>query len=141
MDTNTTQNKPDDGSLRERPLPHKCGVPTEKRNAAFIRQQRFLECVLQKVLIFGVRLYRWVISPAKTCLFGPLGRCRFTPTCSEYALHAIQTHGAFNGAWLALKRIARCHPWGGCGEDAVPLRKLQISNPKSRTYASSISKL
>ena len=74
----------------------------------------------QHILIFGVRLYRWTLSPAKTFLFGPLGRCRFTPTCSEYALEALRHHGAGAGSWLAMKRIARCHPWGGCGFDPVP---------------------
>jgi len=74
----------------------------------------------QYILIFGVRLYRWVLSPAKIFLFGPLGRCRFTPTCSEYALEAIRTHGTLDGSWLALKRIVRCHPWGDCGPDPVP---------------------
>ena len=74
----------------------------------------------QTILIFSLRLYRWGVSPAKVFLFGPLGRCRFTPTCSQYALQAIQTHGALAGSWLALKRIGRCHPWGGCGCDPVP---------------------
>jgi hypothetical protein len=71
-------------------------------------------------LILGVRLYRWGLSPAKLFLFGPLGGCRFTPTCSEYAIQAVARHGALAGSWLALKRIGRCHPWGGCGEDPVP---------------------
>ena len=74
----------------------------------------------QHILIFGVRLYRWVLSPLQTCLFGPLARCRFTPSCSEYALEALRRHGALAGAWLAVKRIARCHPWGSCGHDPVP---------------------
>lgn len=78
-----------------------------------------------------MRLYRWVISPAKTLLFGPLGRCRFTPSCSEYALGAIQGHGALRGGSLALRRICRCHPWGGCGEDPVPDWKSETRNPKS----------
>ncbi len=78
--------------------------------------------VAQHVLRFGLRLYRWVLSPAKAFLFGPLGRCRYTPSCSEYALTAIQTHGAGVGSWLAVKRICRCHPWGGCGPDPVPPR-------------------
>lgn len=75
----------------------------------------------QHILIFGVRLYRWVLSPAKTLLFGSLGRCRFTPSCSEYALDAVRDHGAVAGTWLAVKRIGRCHPWGGCGDDPVPV--------------------
>jgi putative membrane protein insertion efficiency factor len=86
----------------------------------------------QHILVFVVRLYRWVISPAKSLLFGPLGRCRFSPTCSAYALEAIKTHGAVNGSWLGLTRICRCQPWGGCGHDPVPLVKPQTPNPKSQ---------
>ena len=55
-------------------------------------------------------------------LFGPLAQCRYTPTCSAYALEAVTTHGAWAGSWLALKRLGRCHPWGGCGGDPVPKR-------------------
>ena len=86
----------------------------------------------QHILVLGVRLYRWVLSPAKALLFGPLGRCRFTPSCSEYALEALQRHGALAGSWLALKRIGRCHPWGGCGLDPVPERKSKVQSPKSK---------
>lgn len=61
-----------------------------------------------------VLFYRWFISP----ILGP--RCRFHPTCSEYALEALSAHGALKGGWLALRRIARCHPWGASGYDPVP---------------------
>ena len=65
-------------------------------------------------LIQLVRLYRLAISPW-------LGaNCRFDPTCSSYTIEALQTHGLFKGAWLAAKRIGRCHPWGGSGYDPVP---------------------
>ena len=74
----------------------------------------------QHILIFGIGFYRWVISPAKSLLFGPLGRCRFTPSCSQYALDAIRRRGALTGGWLALRRLSRCHPWGACGHDPVP---------------------
>jgi len=74
----------------------------------------------QYILISGIALYRRVLSPAKTLLFGPMGRCRFTPSCSAYALEAICAHGALAGIWLAVKRFGRCHPWGGCGHDPVP---------------------
>lgn len=46
--------------------------------------------------------------------------CRFTPSCSAYAIEALRTHGALRGGWLAFRRIGRCHPWGGMGHDPVP---------------------
>ncbi|MEM1010770.1 MAG: membrane protein insertion efficiency factor YidD [Planctomycetota bacterium] len=58
-----------------------------------------------------VHLYRATLRP----LLG--GQCRFHPTCSEYMLEAIDKHGPWRGGWLGLKRIARCHPWGGSGYD------------------------
>ena len=61
-----------------------------------------------------IKIYQWVISP----WLGP--QCRFTPTCSNYALQAFQKYGLFKGFWLSIKRISRCHPWGGHGEDPVP---------------------
>ena len=61
-----------------------------------------------------VRVYRYAISP----LFPP--SCRYHPTCSAYALEAIETHGAIRGGWLALKRVGRCHPWREGGYDPVP---------------------
>lgn len=76
--------------------------------------------MLRGILIFLIRLYRWVISPVKQSLFGPLGRCRFVPSCSAYAIEALQVHGLWRGSILALKRLLRCHPWGGCGWDPVP---------------------
>ena len=74
------------------------------------------------LLIFAIRIYRWTISPAQVFLFGPAGGCRFTPTCSQYAMDAVREHGAVAGGALAAKRICRCHPWGGCGHDPVPGR-------------------
>jgi putative membrane protein insertion efficiency factor len=77
-----------------------------------------------------VRLYRWTLSPAQAVLFGPLGRCRFSPSCSSYALEAIQARGAVAGSWLGLKRVCRCHPWGGCGHDPVPRSKCEVRSAK-----------
>jgi putative membrane protein insertion efficiency factor len=76
--------------------------------------------LLQHILIFAVRVYRLTISPAQAFLFGSTGGCRFTPTCSVYAMDAVREHGAVAGTVLATKRICRCHPWGGCGHDPVP---------------------
>ena len=74
--------------------------------------------ILRQILVFPfialIRLYQLIISP----LFGP--KCRFTPTCSQYALQALKKYGVFKGTWLAIKRISRCHPWGGHGHDPVP---------------------
>jgi putative membrane protein insertion efficiency factor len=90
---------------------------------------------IQHILVFGVRLYRALFSPLKVFFFGPLGRCRFEPTCSEYALEAIRTHGALEGSWLAIRRLARCHPWGGCGRDPVPEKSADASPSPSAVTA------
>jgi len=79
-----------------------------------------------------VRLYRYAISPAKIFFFGSLGQCRFEPSCSAYAQEAIARHGALAGTWLALKRLARCHPWGGCGDDPVPACRSKVQRPKAK---------
>ncbi|MBU3744958.1 MAG: membrane protein insertion efficiency factor YidD [Sediminibacterium sp.] len=64
--------------------------------------------------ILLIRIYQYVISPA----MGP--KCRYTPTCSQYAATALQKHGIFKGGWLAMKRISSCRPGGGEGYDPVP---------------------
>lgn len=73
--------------------------------------------LLAQLLILPIRLYQRYISP----LTPPA--CRYTPTCSQYAVEAIQLHGPLRGSWLALRRILRCHPWGGSGYDPVPPRR------------------
>jgi hypothetical protein len=64
--------------------------------------------------ILLIRFYQLAISP----LLGQ--KCRYTPTCSHYAKEALQKHGLFKGAWLSIKRIVSCNPWGGHGYDPVP---------------------
>ena len=76
----------------------------------------------QHFLVLLLRLYRLLISPLKNLLFGQGGSCRFTPTCSEFTLDAVLTHGAIGGIWLGLRRLLRCHPWGACGHDPVPAK-------------------
>ena len=81
--------------------------------------------LLQIILMLGLRVYRSVVSPVFVAIFSPMGLgCRFTPTCSEYALDAIRTHGAMRGTALAARRLCRCHPWGGCGCDPVPTKEM-----------------
>ena len=70
--------------------------------------------MLKGFFIAVLRVYRWTISP----LLGP--RCRFHPSCSEYAEEAIRRHGALRGGRLALRRVLRCHPWHPGGYDPVP---------------------
>ena len=73
-----------------------------------------LSKIMVWLLCLPILFYRTCISP-----FTPPS-CRFTPTCSAYALEAIKKHGAVKGLWLAIRRILRCNPWGGSGYDPVP---------------------
>jgi putative membrane protein insertion efficiency factor len=93
----------------------------------------------QHILISGLRLYQSLVSPVLKVAFGPLARCRFEPSCSAYAIEAVRIHGALAGTWLALKRIGRCQPWGSCGDDPVPSKKLKdIPKPGQLTSASEV---
>ena len=65
-------------------------------------------------LIMLVRFYQLCLSPLKP------PTCRFTPTCSQYAIEALRKHGAIKGLYLTVRRLLRCHPWGGSGYDPVP---------------------
>ncbi|RMG77680.1 MAG: membrane protein insertion efficiency factor YidD [Bacteroidetes bacterium] len=76
--------------------------------------------MLKKIVIFPIRVYQKLLSP----LMGPT--CRFQPTCSHYMVQSIEEWGILKGLWLGLKRIGRCHPWGGHGIDPVP------PNPKKK---------
>ena len=82
--------------------------------------------LVRDILIFFVRLYQQLLSPLKMAVFGPSGACRFTPSCSQYAVEALQVHGVFKGGALSAWRLCRCHPWGGCGDDPVPSKKLKV---------------
>ncbi len=70
--------------------------------------------MLKKIAIAFVKFYQYSIRPLLP------NACRYTPSCSEYSIEAINKYGALKGSWLGLKRILRCHPWGGHGYDPVP---------------------
>ncbi|TVR78021.1 MAG: membrane protein insertion efficiency factor YidD [Chitinophagaceae bacterium] len=78
----------------------------------FIKEK--VKSILSLILIGIFKFYQGAISP----YLAP--SCRYTPTCSEYGVQAVKKHGPLKGGWLAIKRILRCHPWGGHGHDPVP---------------------
>jgi putative membrane protein insertion efficiency factor len=86
----------------------------ERVNAFFLI--RWIRWLLVLLLTIPIKIYQWIISPAlpKTC--------RYYPSCSEYAIEALQVHGPLKGLILGTKRILSCHPWGGHGHDPVPPR-------------------
>ncbi len=73
-----------------------------------------LKGIVGAIFIVLIKIYQYFISP----LTG--ASCRYTPTCSQYAVEAIKKYGGFKGGWLTIKRIASCSPWGGHGHDPVP---------------------
>lgn len=79
--------------------------------------------IIAAPFILLIKIYQWVISPLLP------QSCRYTPTCSSYAIEAIKEWGVIKGLWLALKRISSCHPWGGSGHDPVP-KKISNSDLK-----------
>lgn len=97
-----------------RPRPKNQPIPAQHR----------LPGMLKWLLILPIRIYRVTLSP----LLGP-NKCRFQPTCSAYAIEAIQEWGPLKGSWLATKRICSCHPWGRFGPDPVP--KKTVKKPGS----------
>lgn len=70
-----------------------------------------------RAILGGLKLYKVLVSP----LFA--GSCRYLPSCSDYMAEAVHRHGPASGVWLGLKRLSRCHPWGGSGLDPVPQRQ------------------
>lgn len=83
----------------------------------FMELKEIYKSVLKLItfpFIILIKIYQILISP----LFP--SSCRYTPTCSHYTLEALKKYGLFKGGWLGIKRISRCHPWGGSGYDPVP---------------------
>ena len=74
--------------------------------------------IFRKIFILPIRFYQLFISP----MLGP--KCRFKPTCSHYAIEAVEEWGILKGFWLGIKRILKCHPWGPSGYDPVPKKNI-----------------
>ena len=85
---------------------------------------------MKHLLIWLLRGYRFAISP----LYGQV--CRYYPTCSAYALEAVTVHGSVRGSWLAVRRVARCHPWAAGGVDRVPPARPTSNHRRSRAGTS-----
>lgn len=87
---------------------------------------------MKHVLVWLLKGYRFAISP----LYGQV--CRYHPTCSAYALEAVQMHGSVRGTWLAVRRVGRCHPWAAGGLDPVPPPRNRRSSMPSSAVATPI---
>jgi putative membrane protein insertion efficiency factor len=79
-----------------------------------------LEIQMRAIILFILKGYKYLVSP----LLGQ--RCRFWPSCSEYAIEAVESHGAARGSWLAARRVLKCHPWHEGGVDPVPDSKSKL---------------
>ncbi len=85
---------------------------------------------MKAVIRLGIRGYQRLLRPVFHVFSGPGGSCRFDPSCSNYFLQAVERHGSVKGSWLGIRRILRCHPWGGCGYDPVPPVKGTAAEPE-----------
>jgi hypothetical protein len=76
--------------------------------------------LLTTLIRLVIRFYQAILSPMLKVIAGPGAGCRYTPSCSNYFLQAVEIHGPIRGSWRGICRIFRCHPWGGSGYDPVP---------------------
>jgi putative membrane protein insertion efficiency factor len=90
--------------------------------------------LVRQALLLLIQIYRWVGSPMKRFLLGPGSGCRFNPSCSAYAMEAIERYGVGRGVVLTTGRICRCHPWGGSGHDPVPALPTHSLSPRSLKF-------
>lgn len=85
------------------------------------------------LIVLALRGYKLILSPMLHALTGgPGSGCRFEPSCSVYFSEAVEKHGVIRGGWLGVRRLARCHPWGGCACDPVPEKKIRSTNSEAR---------
>jgi putative membrane protein insertion efficiency factor len=80
---------------------------------------------MRGMVVGMIRIYQWGVSPLIHWVAGPGSGCRFEPSCSEYCAEAVRLHGTSRGLRLGMRRICRCHPWGGAGADPVPPPRVQ----------------
>jgi len=100
------------------------------------RAARFATSLPARGLLGLLWLYRRTLSPVLPVVFGPASGCRFYPSCSQYAAEAVRTHGAVAGAWLAVRRLLKCHPLHPGGFDPVPPSlRLGRTKPPPRPVA------
>ena len=92
-----------------------------------------MSTILRTLIKVAIRGYQVVISPVLHWIGGPGSGCRFEPTCSWYCLEAVEQHGARQGLYLGVRRLVRCHPWGGAGLDPVPRAEAPSRNVGSET--------
>jgi len=79
-----------------------------------------IDRLLRHLIRLLIRFYQRILNPMLKFSAGPAAGCRFSPSCSNYFLQAVEAHGPWRGSWLGVCRIFRCHPWGACGYDPVP---------------------
>jgi putative membrane protein insertion efficiency factor len=89
------------------------------------RARFYPNALMPRLFRLLIRSYQLLVSPVLAWLGGPASGCRFEPTCSRYCIEAVEMHGFIRGLWLTIKRLGRCHPWGGSGLDPVPPRTPQ----------------
>jgi putative membrane protein insertion efficiency factor len=88
--------------------------------------------ILSAAIRLLIRFYQRILNPMIKFTAGPGAGCRFSPTCSNYFLQAVEAHGPFRGSWIGICRIFRCHPWGGSGYDPVPPARCAGDHPHPR---------
>ena len=106
------------------PTNHNQAKNLNKLNLMIKRHVYAFNLLIINVFIFFIRIYQRILSP----LFGP--KCRFTPSCSQYAVIALRRFGIIKGGWLMVKRVLKCHPLHEGGEDFVPPKKIKTNREK-----------
>ena len=102
--------------------------------SALAKEPGMMTSLVKQFLILLARFYQVFISAPLHFLTGPLGGCRFEPTCSQYFIEAVLVHGPFKGVGMGIWRVLRCQPWGGQGNDPVPGWEEYVEKNPSAAY-------